>query len=158
MDILHLDNILKQLFIMHPIVYISNYNYDLYKNMYKHNEFNIYKINKDLSHISKSPRYHKDFYQDILIPNFNGPCYTETWIRGHECLDTNDCKMIKKIKWSEDLEYTFTNDHSKYCYSDQEWVMIGDLNRMTTQSKRGGGGIIIMNKNISQLFDEICVS
>ena len=157
MDILHLDNILKQLFIMHPSIYISNFNYDSYKYEYKHNEYNIYKINKNIDHVSKSPNYHKDLYEDIVIPNFIGPCYTETWVRGHHCIDNEQCKMINKIKWNNDLEYTFTHDHSKYCYSDQGWVMVGDLNRMTTQSKRGGGGIIIKDKKISHLFKEISV-
>ena len=32
------------------------------------------------------------------------------------------------------------SDHSKLA-----WVMVGDLNRMTSQVKRGGGGLIVKN-------------
>ena len=154
-DIKHLDNILNQLFIMHPNVYISNYNYN-YKNLNK--DFNIYKISDNIQHVAKSSHYHKDLYEDILIPAFGGPCYTETWVRGHHCIDSTQCKMINKIIL-DNISYTFTHDHSKYCYSiDNGWVMIGDLNRMTTQYKRGGGGIIIYNDNLCKLFNSINVN
>ena len=63
--------------------------------------------------------------------------------------------MIQKIKWNNDIIYSYTHDHSKFCYSDNGWVMISDINRMTTQFKRGGGGIIIQDKQISQLFKGI---
>ena len=151
----HLENILNQLFIMHPTIYISNVNYEKYNKLYKNSTVSIYKISEKLHHVAKSPHYHKDLYEDIVLPKFGGCCYTETWVRGHQCCDTDQCKMIQKIKWNNDIIYSYTHDHSKFCYSDNGWVMISDINRMTTQFKRGGGGIIIQDKQISQLFKGI---
>jgi len=164
LTISHLDSILKQLFIMHPNVYLSNINninnikLDSYKNLWKTNNYNIYKINDELHHIAKSPYYHQDLYEDIVIPEFKGNCLTETWIRGHHCSESEQCKMVPKIKWQNGISYSFTRDHSKYCVSDCGWVMIGDMNRMTSQFKRGGGGLVIQNENIVKLFNGIiCV-
>ena len=41
------------------------------------------------------------------------------------------------------------HDHSKYCYSDNGWILIGDMNRMTSQFHKGGGGIVV------RLFNDI---
>lgn len=155
LDIKNLENILTQLFIMKPNIYISNFNYDNFKKLHKKNEYKILKINEKIYHVTKSHIYNKDLYEDILIPNFGGPCYTETWVRGHHCTENEQCKMINKISWNNGIEYIHTQDHSKYCYSDKNWVMVGDLNRMTSQFKRGGGGIIIKDNNITKLFKEI---
>jgi deoxyribonuclease-2 len=163
-DISHLNNILKQLFIMHPNIYLSNIEninninnikLDQYKDLWKTNNFNIYKINDELNHVAKSPHYHKNLYEDIVIPEFKGKCLTETWIRGHHCSESEQCKMVPKIKWQNGISYSFTRDHSKYCVSDCGWIMIGDMNRMTSQFKRGGGGLVIKNENISKLFNGI---
>lgn len=153
----HLEHILKQLFIMQPNIYISNFNYDLYKVLYKQNKYNIYKISDNLQHVAKSPKYHVDLYEEVLIPSFGGQCCTETWVRGHDYLDTDRCKMIHSISFPDNA-YTYTQDHSKYCYSDNGWIMIGDLNRMTSQEKRGGGGVVIHNNTTTKLFKEIIVT
>jgi len=52
-DIEHLENIMKQLFIMHPAIYITNVNCDEYRKNYKHETSNIYKINNKLYHATK---------------------------------------------------------------------------------------------------------
>ena len=130
-------------------------NYDEYKDVYKTRDECFYQIDDTLHHVAKSPDLHKDLYEDIILPKFGGCCYTETWIRGHQCVDTKQCKMIDKISWSNNSIYSYTHDHSKFCYSDKGWVMIGDMNRMTSQFKRGGGGIVIHDKKIVELFKQI---
>ncbi len=155
-DISHLVQIQQQLFIMNPNVYISNVDYSAYKNLYKTVQNNTYKIGNSVYHVAKSPNYHKELYTEIFIPQFGGNCLTETWIRGHEFVNTEACKMAEKIEWRYNgLEYTYTHDHSKYCYSDKGWVMVGDMNRMTSQIKRGGGGVVVLNKDTASTFKEI---
>ena len=151
----HIEDILHQLFITHPNIYISNYDYDKYKKEHKLFNTSVYKINDILTHVSKSPDYHKDLYTDIVIPSFGGNCLTETWVRGHHCDESDNCKMVSKILWPNDISYSYTHDHSKYCYSDNGWVLIGDMNRMTSQFHRGGGGIVIKNATICKLFKEV---
>jgi deoxyribonuclease-2 len=154
-DISHLENILKQVFIMNPNVYISNIDYKKYKDFHTCIDKNIYKINDKLQHVAKSPEFHRELYEDILIPGFGGNCFTETWVRGHHCIDSGNCKMAEMVKFKDGISYKYTQDHSKYCYSDKGWVMVGDLNRMTSQIKRGGGGIVIHQNNICDGFSQI---
>jgi len=154
-EIDQLKDLLRQLFVMKPNIYITNYDYYEYKDLYKSCQSNIYKIGDELYHVAKSPEYHVDLYEHIVQPQFGGHLITETWVRGHECPDTSTCTMAKEIVWSNGVSYTYTHDHSKYCYSDNEWIMVGDLNRMTTQFKRGGGGVVVKNATLAQLFREI---
>ena len=151
----HLQQLLTQLFVMNPTVYITNYDCKSYAHIHKEKGSSLYKISRTLHHVAKSPENHKEFYEDVLIPEFGGHCYTETWVRGHACIETKDCTMAKKITWNDTTDYTYTHDHSKYCYSDNGWVMIGDLNRMTSQCKRGGGGIVIRDKLVCNAFRKI---
>ena len=163
LNVLCLHNILIQLFTMHPNVYISNYDFTSYSHLHTTTKSRTYTINEYMHHVAKSPMYHEDLYETILIPKFGGNCYTETWVRGHQCLDNNLCKMIDNINWdlvdsSNPHKYNYKKDHSKYCFSDNSsWVMIGDLNRMTTQFKRGGGGLVICDEEINSLFKSFCI-
>jgi len=156
-NISHLDNILKQLFVMQPHIYISNFEHKIYKDIHNTCFENIYEINNTLFHVAKSPSCDKDLYENILIHRFGGVCHTETWVRGHHCEDNDKCKMISKIDWGNGESYDYKRDHSKYCFSDNGWVMVGDLNRMTTQFKRGGGGLVIHNKKINALFGNFAI-
>jgi hypothetical protein len=56
--------------------------------------------------------------------------------------------MVHTIEWKNGVKYTYSKDHSKYGYSDKGWMVIGDLNRMTTQHVRGGGGMILRENNL----------
>jgi deoxyribonuclease-2 len=146
MPIRHLHEILTQLFIMHPTVYSSTMPYDMYQSylpLYKKIMTRCYSITPQICHVAKSPLLHQDIYTDLILPRFGGCLYTETWIRGHACDDTEHCKMVHTIEWKNGVTYTYTKDHSKYGYSDKGWMVVGDMNRMTTQHVRGGGGMIL---------------
>jgi hypothetical protein len=56
----------------------------------------------------------------------------------------------------ENITYKHTQDHSKYACND-EYVIIGDLNRMTTQFERGGGGILIKDKKLATQINKLFV-
>jgi deoxyribonuclease-2 len=159
LNINKLNEILEQIHFMHPNIYLTNYNYT-----YKNKTTDTYKkieLSHNIFHISKTPHYHKDFYDDIIRLEFGGNIQTETWVRGNHCIDSENCKMIQSINWHNDnsglhnTKYDYKNDHSKFCISDNKWVLIGDLNRMTTQLKRGGGGILFKNIDIYNLFCKI---
>jgi len=156
MDIKLLDAVLRQIYLIRSHIYIENIN-EQYKNknFAKKKPYEILDLSKNIHHVAKSPHYEKDFYTDIIIPKFGGNCYTETWVRGHHCEESESCKMIAKIQWENGIEYNYKQDHGKFCLSEKGWVMIGDLNRMTSQFKRGGGGVIIEDKNICKLFKRI---
>lgn len=83
-----------------------------------------------------------------------------------------------KEKKEKDTHYRTTQDHSKWAVSEEEppakwcwtqpwtqrpqkkhWVFIGDMNRMTSQHVRGGGGIMIVGDlQLWKAFHELCAS
>jgi len=148
MPIHHLPKILTQVFIMHPTVYSSTISYESYESLYKSILTRTYSITPTMTHVAKSPCYHADIYEDLILPQFGGCLYTETWVRGHACEDTEQCKMIHTIQWKNGVKYTYMRDHSKYGYSDKGWMVVGDMNRMTTQHVRGGGGMVIRDNTL----------
>ena len=86
---------------------------------------------------------------------------------------TNIVKNIWQIKWRDGTTYQTTQDHSKYAviantaisknfkflYKNKfDSVFIGDINRMESQKKRGGGGFIFHNKNLWHAFHNIIIN
>ena len=110
----------------------------------------IYTIMLDdtVTHIAKPPHIEIDIYSDHLVKAYPEHWSVETWIRGHH-IET-PCPLITDIKslHHDTIMYTESQDHSKWAVSEN-YVWIGDLNRMTSQFKRGGGGVVIHDKNIS---------
>ena len=85
----------------------------------------------------------------------------------------------KETKGTEkETHYRTTQDHSKWAVSEEpaeiskrtwtrwtpktnrlHWVFIGDMNRMTSQHARGGGGIMIVGDlQLWKAFHELCAS
>lgn len=103
-------------------------------------------------HIAKSPKGVIDIYSDCLTVYYPTSWKVESWIKGDEI--KTPCSLITDIK---NLSYINCNykekqDHSKWAVSDQEWYWVGDLNRMTSQFTRGGGGFVGKDKNIANAF------
>jgi Deoxyribonuclease II len=110
-------------------------------------------------HVAKSPRNHIDIFSEMIQPALGGKWRCETWIRGHHCpVDVNQNVVDNNNITFGPITYHSSQDHSKYACNDVDLVYIGDLNRMTTQYQRGGGGIIIqdvkLNKAIKELMDK----
>uniref|UniRef100_A0A6C0D443 Uncharacterized protein n=1 Tax=viral metagenome TaxID=1070528 RepID=A0A6C0D443_9ZZZZ len=109
-------------------------------------------------HIAKSPKNHIDIFSDMIQTTFGGKWHCETWIRGHHCPDhfdiNSDVIDNKNIIFGE-ISYSSSHDHSKYACNDADLVYIGDLNRMTSQYGRGGGGVIIKNPKLNKMMRAI---
>jgi deoxyribonuclease-2 len=109
-----------------------------------------------IHHIAKSPQNHIDIFSEMIQPVFHGKWFCETWIRGHNCPADPNVLDNKNIIFQK-IHYSSSQDHSKYACNDVDLVYIGDLNRMTTQYYRGGGGVIIqdfqLNKAIRSLMN-----
>ena len=147
-----LNDILSQIDIMDANVYMEKYDKPIYFN--KDDDIKIRKIqlHNDIEHVAKSPCYEIDIYSEYLAHEFPHKWYVETWIRGHHIEKTCDKIIdIKDIQF-QDIKYTEKQDHSKWAVSDKDLYWVGDLNRMTSQYKRGGGGFIIKNMDISESF------
>ena len=110
-------------------------------------------LTSTIKHIAKSHHYLIDLYSDHLYKEYPYQWKVETWIRGLKCKSNPHIKDIESITY-QSTYYTESQDHSKWAVCD-EYYFIGDLNRMTSQAKRGGGGMICKNKDICTAFQSI---
>jgi deoxyribonuclease-2 len=123
------------------------------------------KLSNTITHIAKPPYCHIDIYSDYLVKEYNHLWKVETWIRGHHILEEplseisldSSPKIIDITSLQfEDIKWTEKQDHSKWATTSPEsHYWIGDLNRMTSQYKRGGGGFICMDQNIASAFNKL---
>jgi deoxyribonuclease II len=107
--------------------------------------------------IAKNRQWDKDFWNGLVGPTLKEDMDVETWIRGAipPIADTDgihktfDVKYINLSSMGAHWAWPETHDHAKWGISVQsDWVCIGDINRMISQRKRGGGTIALQNKTL----------
>ncbi len=100
--------------------------------------------------IAKNRGWGKDFWNDLVGPTLQADIDVETWIRGPipPTLDSDgihktfDVKYIDLSPLGVPFTWPETHDHAKWGVSvEGGWVIVGDINRMISQEKRGGGAI-----------------
>ena len=103
----------------------------------------------------------------------------ETWPNGpgklnSSCLNTYHVLNIDSINFkstSKPITFATRKDHSKWAISSSvkknnpwelkdkmKYVCIGDINRMATQYKRGGGTVCFSDKNVWKAFYDLVSS
>ncbi|XP_062586026.1 uncharacterized protein LOC134247711 [Saccostrea cucullata] len=110
---------------------------------------------------AKSSIFGKDLYDGLVAPELRESLYVHTW----EPNLTSACNMefkvmnIEIIKFSNVTEFKSNSDHSKWIVSkDDFWVCVGDINRKTTQFKRGGGTICLSSESVWRAFTALMKS
>jgi deoxyribonuclease-2 len=100
--------------------------------------------------LAKNREWNGDFWNGWVGPQLKEDLDTETWIRGPipPVVDTDgihktfDIKYINLGPLGVHLVWPETNDHAKWAITkDNNWVCVGDINRMISQRKRGGGTV-----------------
>lgn len=110
----------------------------------------------DFKVIAKNRKWGKDFWNDLVGPTLNSDMDVETWIRGKiaPTLDSDgihktfDVKYIDLSQLNIGVPWAWpeTHDHAKWgITTDSDWICVGDINRMISQEKRGGGTIAFQN-------------
>jgi len=156
-----LNNILHHINYMDSNIYLENYTEDFmrYKNMIYPtiNKCMTLKLTEDFVHIAKPHIVKIDIYADYLVKNSHEKWYVQTWKRGHH-INTINMKIndITQMKF-EDTKWSSSQDHSKWGVSTSEYYWVGDLNRMTSQYNRGGGGFICRNPDIVKCLTKLIV-
>ena len=118
---------------------------------------------KDLIHFAKNKNFGRDLYAAFVAPSLKTNLLAETWQRGSSktgpSCDTRYTveNIIRLDVKSDTRDYPFKNyaDHSKYVLSKKgnpPFVCIGDINRMETQFKRGGGTLCTKDNQIWTVF------
>jgi len=104
----------------------------------------------DFKLIAKNHKWNKDFWNDLVGPALKTNINVESWIRGKipPTLDSDGIHKTFDVSYIDLSPLGFpwawpeTHDHAKWGISiDSDWVCVGDINRMISQRKRGGGTI-----------------
>ncbi|MBY0238756.1 MAG: deoxyribonuclease II family protein [Burkholderiaceae bacterium] len=105
--------------------------------------------------IAKNRKWGKDFWNDLVGPTLQADINVETWIRGTipPTLDSDGVHHTYDVKYIDlrpvGVPWTWpeTHDHAKWAVSvGDDWVCVGDINRMVSQQKRGGGTIAFQHR------------
>mgnify|MGYP005992390203 CR=1 FL=1 len=131
---------------------------------------------------AKSKSWGEDLWDDLVAPYYGSPMYVETWINGSggpmsstcenstfpnkKVNETFDIYQVSGIDMPDGNDWTNTQDHSKWGVAksteignpevfDTSQVCIGDINRMCSQEKRGGGALCTQDAGLLNAFMDI---
>ncbi len=118
----------------------------------------------DFRLLAKNRHWGEDFWIDWVGPQLKTDLNVETWRRGtlpptEDSDDTHDVRDVLYINLEHlgvDYEWHYTKDHAKWAASKEEnWVCVADINRQTSQEKRGGGAICFRHDLLWKSLSEI---
>lgn len=111
----------------------------------------------------KSPQANVDLYSGVIAPQLKSNLLVETWRKGSGGLLPSSCNstfMVQNVDHvdvnADDIpkmwdEWSYTEDHSKWAVGvdqTEPFICVGDLNRVRSQFKRGGGAICMRNVRV----------
>lgn len=118
---------------------------------------------------AKSGKFGNDLYSTLVAPGLQSNLLVETWRNGAgDVLDSN-CTSRWKVQNIDDvkfeiessnnrlseIDWSYLSDHSKWVITEsdsQPYTCIGDINRMRSQFKRGGGTLCLKYNNVWKRF------
>lgn len=121
------------------------------------NQIHVLELSDSINHHAKAPHHCIDIYSEHLVYQDPTDWYIETWRRGSVFSVTSSSLHDVNRLCFDKKEYKETQDHSKWAVSANH-VWIGDLNRMVSQCKRGGGGILIRHSGMVKAFHSLIIS
>lgn len=117
---------------------------------------------------AKDGQFKKDIYSAVIAPDLKVSIATETWRRGsginlppacssaYTVTDINQIKMAAMSRNSlQNISFSSKDDHSKWAVSQnstQSWICVGDMNRMESQERRGGGALCFQSKPVGKAY------
>lgn len=120
---------------------------------------------------SKASQVQGDLYADLIAPHLSSDLYVETWRRGAGTPLKSNCSSkyhvqninYVELKFSDDSEveksspWHYLEDHSKWAVGssdDAPYVCVGDINRMASQFKRGGGAVCMKSDQVWKVLKD----
>lgn len=123
------------------------------------------------THYAKNGAWDSDIYGDLVAPALKTDLLVESWIRGsalgsycrpdykYDVTDVNNMVALDasgaNITWKE------TQDHAKWCITAQgsgsNHLCVCDINRMSTQRKRGGGCTCFEDTQLASILENSIV-
>lgn len=156
LDANNLDEVASGLEIIGSIIYQNTFSESSLSNLYSFSKGGSPKSKSEKLHVDfsvnrqkfqafyKNPYYESGFiFEDIMVPVLNNNLYVESWGRPYQspsCSGSYQVLNVQSLKIQDDiLGWADEDDHSKWAITDKDsTVCSGDMNRMTSQDKRGG--------------------
>lgn len=120
--------------------------------------------------IAKHRTWGKDFWNQLVGPELGENLDVESWIRGkippiedsdgiHKTFDIKFVTLapFANYTWpeqSDHAKWAVTEDNPKDRSKNHKWVCVGDINRMVSQRKRGGGTVAFQNDDLWQVLKD----
>jgi len=112
----------------------------------------------------KNAPWGQDLQPNLIIPDIKADMVWETWMRPYEApfcpaRPAKQCYSAATLSGALQSGGTYnwkeTEDHSKWgvtTETSKPYTCIGDINRMTSQRKRGGGAMCTTNPTVHRMF------
>jgi deoxyribonuclease-2 len=122
---------------------------------------------------AKSKKWDKDLWDDLVAPYFETPLNVETWVNGNGGRQSSICNnsnvpngthtkeqpfnvyQVSVVNMPNGESWTVQQDHSKYGFAVQSSSVVtcvGDINRMCSQERRGGGALCYEDEGMHTAF------
>ncbi|KAM3139026.1 hypothetical protein pb186bvf_008837 [Paramecium bursaria] len=106
-----------------------------------------------------------DFYAYQVAPAIQANIAVETWGNGTGGLQDPQCSQTYKsvsnlYRMHDGYKFKYTKDHSKFGISQSRsnpWVCMSDINRQTTQDKRGGTALCFQHQQLWDILNGVFV-
>lgn len=114
-----------------------------------------------VTHFAKSTAWNNELYSQCIAPALRQSLFAETWIRGSatgpSCAGNYHVNDVALLDLPFNVTYKETQDHSKWAVGTTH-VCVADINRMTTQFKRGGGAFCIRDPILAASLNSTIVA
>lgn len=105
----------------------------------------------------------ENLYAEFVAPTLKSNLAAETWQNGKGSMPSNctakyTVKNVATIETAEGDQWRINQDHSKWCVTQDSTVYaacVGDINRQTSQTGRGGGTYCLPSKSVWGAFNHI---
>ena len=110
--------------------------------------------------LAKNKEWDDDIYENLVAKHYSTSLLVETWIRGGalgaycppgEPYEVVDAQELYVTEGGKNVTWTETQDHAKWAVGTdptQPLVCVADINRMTSQRKRGGQAMCFTDKGL----------
>ena len=117
--------------------------------------------------IAKNKEWGGDLWEQLVATHFGSGLLVESWIRGHALgpycppnatfpyMVVDAEALVATLPSGDNVTWKETQDHAKWAittspgvHAAANIVCVGDINRMSSQRKRGGGAVCFQDKNL----------
>lgn len=106
---------------------------------------------------AKNREWDSYLYTDLVAPTLNDGLYVESWLNGvgkvGSVCGTYKIFDVLQMSLPDGSSWSVNQDHSKWAITQQMgWSCVGDINRESGQTKRGGGTVCTYDSGLWGAF------